>query len=153
MGRPRIHPRECVICGASTRATVCRRCYLAQMLSKRAHCVDCDSVLPRSSKATRCRRCFVAQIADGHSQAQRLYSLDGVRCEMADCDSAAMDRHHIDGNPLNNARENVMFLCRRHHMLADGRLDTLRTVRGARGRGRGPVARDERGRFAVEDAA
>jgi len=33
-----------------------------------------------------------------------------------------MDRHHVDGNPNNNHRSNVRFLCRRCHMDDDGRL-------------------------------
>lgn len=35
------------------------------------------------------------------------------------------DRHHIDGNPLNNDPINVLIIPRRKHMKIDGRLDAL----------------------------
>ena len=31
------------------------------------------------------------------------------------------ERHHRDGNSLNNNASNVVMLCRRHHMIIDGR--------------------------------
>lgn len=37
-------------------------------------------------------------------------------------DAPAVDRHHIDGNALNNVLENIQSLCRRCHMEIDGRL-------------------------------
>jgi AP2 domain len=39
------------------------------------------------------------------------------RCE----ESPAVDRHHVDNDTLNNSAENVRFLCRRCHMIEDGR--------------------------------
>ena len=36
------------------------------------------------------------------------------------------ERHHIDGNPLNNDPENIMFVTRKEHMILDGRLEKLR---------------------------
>jgi hypothetical protein len=42
-------------------------------------------------------------------------------CEV--CASEKSERHHRDGNPLNNSRENIMFLCRKHHMIEDGRME------------------------------
>jgi NMD protein affecting ribosome stability and mRNA decay len=47
------------------------------------------------------------------------------KCER--CDNKATDRHHIDGNPTNNVRENIMGVCRRCHMDLDGRLTRLGT--------------------------
>ncbi len=35
------------------------------------------------------------------------------------------ERHHRDGNTLNNASDNIAFLCRKHHMESDGRLQKL----------------------------
>lgn len=29
--------------------------------------------------------------------------------------------HHVDNNPLNNEPSNIKYLCRLHHMIADGR--------------------------------
>jgi hypothetical protein len=37
------------------------------------------------------------------------------------CGSEPADRHHKDSNPLNNAPDNVVFLCRSCHMLEEGR--------------------------------
>jgi hypothetical protein len=33
------------------------------------------------------------------------------------------ERHHIDGNPFNNNRENIQIGTRKQHMIVDGRLD------------------------------
>lgn len=54
-------------------------------------------------------------------RAQRAFAL-GV-CEHDGCDAPATDRHHVDGDTGNNARENLELLCRRHHMERDGRLE------------------------------
>lgn len=43
------------------------------------------------------------------------------------CGETAIERHHRDGDPGNNARENVVDTCRRCHMIVDGRLEALRT--------------------------
>jgi len=55
-------------------------------------------------------------------RARRLYTL-GVcqRCQK----KPATDRHHDDGDPGNNSPENIKVLCRRCHMVEDGRLDHL----------------------------
>lgn len=68
----------------------------------------------------------------GRSRAERWYPTRP--CDL--CGKEKAERHHIDGNPLNNAPENIMFLCRKHHMRLDGRLqklprsiETLRKIR------------------------
>lgn len=58
-------------------------------------------------------------------RAQKAYSLDGRICEFAGCPQAATDRHHVNEDTGDNRRENLQFLCRRHHMEIDGRLDAL----------------------------
>lgn len=46
-----------------------------------------------------------------------------------------MERHHIDGNSLNNSPENMMFLTRKEHEMLDGRFEKLKlTQRGNDGR-------------------
>lgn len=44
--------------------------------------------------------------------------------ECMDCDAPAVDRHHIDGNHYNDAPSNIVMLCRRCHMLRDGRISS-----------------------------
>lgn len=65
-----------------------------------------------------------AGVAAGRVRARNRYPLS--LCER--CNKAASDRHHVDGNTLNNTTENVMILCRRCHMLVDGRLEQFRTM-------------------------
>jgi hypothetical protein len=57
----------------------------------------------------------------GRNRAQRKFPLFGI-CE---CGRRATDRHHKDGNPLNNVPENIAYLCRLCHMIEDGRLPAL----------------------------
>lgn len=57
--------------------------------------------------------------AGGRTRALRLYRKIG-RCE--NCGQAGRDRHHLDGDATNNEPSNVMILCRRCHMVADGRM-------------------------------
>ena len=48
------------------------------------------------------------------------------------CGSAEGERHHVDGDTVNNASANVRMLCRRCHMLEDGRLERFRGMAKAR---------------------
>jgi hypothetical protein len=48
------------------------------------------------------------------------------------CPAKAVDRHHKDGNTGNNERSNLERLCRRCHMIVDGRLNGLAKARAAR---------------------
>lgn len=57
-------------------------------------------------------------------RAHRRYALGP--CEH--CGVQATDRHHKDGNTGNNERSNIAILCRRCHMLEDGRLENLRQM-------------------------
>lgn len=36
-----------------------------------------------------------------------------------------MQRHHIDGNPLNNSQENIMIVTPKQHLTLDGRIKNL----------------------------
>lgn len=55
----------------------------------------------------------------GHGRARKLYPT------LAACQECggrpAVERHHKDGDPLNNAPENMMLLCRGCRMRLDGR--------------------------------
>lgn len=53
---------------------------------------------------------------------RRLYPVLG-NCQR--CDGKATERHHVDDNTANNSLENIRILCRRCHMIEDGRLDKL----------------------------
>ena len=54
----------------------------------------------------------------GHSRAIATFTLEPC----AVCGSEKSERHHIDGDYMNNARSNIRFLCRKHHMQEDGRM-------------------------------
>lgn len=60
----------------------------------------------------------LATVAAGYLRARTMYpskpcSTCGKKAEI----------HHRDGNTLNNEPTNIDFLCRRCHMLADGRME------------------------------
>lgn len=67
----------------------------------------------------------VIQEHTGRRRAQRLYKTM-LPCER--CGGKSYDRHHIDGNTLNNAPGNIQFLCRKCHMLEDGRLAAFKAI-------------------------
>ena len=58
-------------------------------------------------------------VKGGRSRALRLFP-EAEPCE--ECGNPKGERHHRDGNTANNAPENVAWLCRRCHMVTDGRL-------------------------------
>lgn len=63
-------------------------------------------------------------IKSGRTRALRNYPIRP--CER--CGNLKSERHHKDGDTRNNSPENIQFLCRRCHMLEDGRLDELRKI-------------------------
>ena len=66
----------------------------------------------------------VKNVDAGRKRARKLFDLS--LCNK--CGKSGIDRHHKDGNPLNNTPENVEILCRRCHMDADGRIKTLEAL-------------------------
>ncbi len=54
----------------------------------------------------------------GRVRAISWFSID--KCQF--CGNKAIDRHHKDGNTLNNSPNNIQPLCRRCHMKLDGRI-------------------------------
>jgi hypothetical protein len=60
----------------------------------------------------------------GGHRAQSRFVL-GMMCERCG-KKPAVDRHHKDGNPLNNSPKNIERLCHRCHMIIDGRLEKLK---------------------------
>ena len=96
-------------------------------------CPACGRPIPQATHDQRRRkycdhRCYVvarwgpvpATAQGGRRQAQRTFPIDGVACP---CGRPAQVRHHIDGNPTNNAPENVTLLCLGCH----GRLHLTKT--------------------------
>ena len=107
-------------------------------------CPSCGG--PMAKHARQCRRCSVyimrgenhvawkgdaALSATKRERIQKRLSLDGVTCERCQV-APATDRHHVDGDPGNNARSNIACLCRRCHMIVDGRLESFRRMAGGR---------------------
>jgi hypothetical protein len=104
-------------------------------------CPGCDE--PMAAHAFRCRACSPLIRGENHpgwkgddaldttkrERTQKMFRL-AEACES--CGEKAVDRHHIDGDPGNNVLSNIASLCRRCHMVADGRI----------------ASRDESGRFA-----
>ena len=61
----------------------------------------------------------------GRARAERIYP-DTEPCQICGKTGrgrGTIDRHHVDGNRLNNTSSNVHFLCRKHHMAAHQNLD------------------------------
>lgn len=54
----------------------------------------------------------------GRLRAEKMYPLQP--CEI--CGSKNSERHHIDRNPVNNSPENILFVCRKHHIIFDERI-------------------------------
>jgi predicted amidophosphoribosyltransferase len=50
------------------------------------------------------------------------------------CGKPATERHHKDGDTGNNVRSNLAFLCRRCHMIEDGRLARFEALARANAR-------------------
>ena len=57
--------------------------------------------------------------ATGGDRARRWHP-NPKSCQL--CGNLKTEIHHIDNNPLNNTQQNIMWLCRKHHMEIDGRL-------------------------------
>lgn len=74
--------------------------------------------------------------SNGRCRARRMYPLQP--CHI--CGRVA-ERHHKDGNTLNNESGNIDFLCRRHHMIIDGRM-TRRNNGQFRGKQNGVLSRN-----------
>ena len=54
----------------------------------------------------------------GRARARRMYP--SRPCEV--CGKTKAEHHHKDGNTRNNDLDNIQFLCRRCHMILDGRM-------------------------------
>jgi len=101
-------------------------------------CLTCGA--PTYRQGTRCRNCYYDELRQrtgaanpewnkfsstdpqqGRDRAKRRKVLGP--CER--CGKPGTDRHHKDDNPMNNAPDNIEVLCRRCHMITDGRMGAL----------------------------
>lgn len=121
----------CADCGApiSKGATYCQRCKakgsrnprFGQPLSPETREKMRQAALNRERKPYKKRS---TKPSAGHDFARRWFQLPELcdRCKTV----PPVDRHHKDGNPLNNDRSNIAFLCRRCHQMEDGRHKRLK---------------------------
>ena len=65
-----------------------------------------------------------ATVKAGRTRALRTYPTAPSECERCG-EAKRLERHHRDGDTLNNDRANIVFLCRRCHMTVDGRIIAL----------------------------
>lgn len=87
-------------------------------------------VFPHQSRADRGWRSTAPTRWTGYGRSKRVVR-QMERCELEHIGSClgALQRAHVDGNPLNNARENIKVLCDSHHGLYDnGKIDLANPV-------------------------
>ena len=130
-------------CGGKKRVVAqrCGQCYQAsRRIDRTRTCPFCgiqfeayDSRLVYCSKECSDNNLRVTRVGEGNPnwKEQPLRSAGNLRawrwydqlpaCEI--CGSEKSERHHRDGDPLNNSHSNIMFLCRKHHMIEDGRME------------------------------
>lgn len=81
--------------------------------------------MPRGAKSGPANPQWKGDAAHRNTKRERTQKLFRLRpCEH--CGVQATDRHHIDDDTGNNHPNNIMILCRRCHMIEDGRLENLR---------------------------
>jgi len=99
----------CEVCGGSTWSRSARRCKTCYVTALRQ----------RTGAANREWNNFSStKKAQGWDRAKRRFPLG----QCVRCSRPAIDRHHINNNPLDNRPENILVLCRRCHMELDGRM-------------------------------
>lgn len=148
MGRPRIHETStvCPLCGdyKYKYAEMCHPCYLATRwvspTQGRQHSPETRAKIsekasrPKPERRGSLHPMWKGDAADdrlGRDRARRWHEKPDV-CER--CGKVKrLDWHHIDANPLNNVRENLMALCRKCHQDVDGRTQFFESGRFARG--------------------
>lgn len=89
---------------------------------------DCEELWQRVESSITPGRAMQQRIGQSESAQSGGMRLDPVK--------SGVDRHHRDGNVGNNEPENIVILCRRCHMLIDGRLDAFRELGRASSEGR-----------------
>jgi hypothetical protein len=102
------------------------------------HCADCGGW--KAKKAYRCRSCspkileaaqarWKSDAAVGTKRKRaRAVVPKMVACMRCGSRDKRLERHHVDGDTGNNSVLNIRIVCRRCHMVIDGRLDKLKTA-------------------------
>lgn len=120
----------------------CRQCGLQKARTPKALCSSCREYKRRTGTsrpfgASDGRAVMARQAEENHgwkgdaagadtkrNRARRRYALGP--CVL--CGAPGCDRHHKDGNTGNNVPENIAVLCRKCHMLIDGRMDAIHRI-------------------------
>jgi hypothetical protein len=144
------HSKSCGYCSAQKRWTKTEEQLLR---NKREHCTDAELaiILKRAVRSVqaKCRGLGIKASEEVRREAIRITKIGtknpnwkGAECGQrsgggrartlyrgnspcAVCGSPKTERHHKDGNTLNNLPSNISFLCRKHHMDTDGRLEEM----------------------------
>ena len=96
----------------------CEDCGKQTSYKKITHCPSCAR---KGARAYQWGKGEATTPNGGRAMARRHFDLGPCK----KCGAPGTDRHHHDGNPLNNAEGNVYPLCRRCHMALDGRLAAM----------------------------
>ena len=120
-------------CGCGNQTNMIKRTYRHQSLIKGeyykflkchySHTERCKKVMSEKNREERngMWKGNDAKESSIWARVRRGIIIKGKKCE--NCDAPAKDRHHLDGNKLNNKLNNILLLCRYCHMLFDGRID------------------------------
>lgn len=125
--------RACAQCGGQIRRTgstvkyCCHACYATAAKGKPVAPEVLAARQPLRGEAHQHWRGDAISKKGGRKRALKMYPAIGpcIRCA-----AEKAERHHKDGNTVNNAPDNIEALCRRCHMEEDGRMVSLRTNPG-----------------------
>lgn len=82
------------------------------------------SRLPRGTDSPHWKGSQASDYAKRHRARVHFRNIAGIMCQCCE-GRVAIDRHHKDGDIENNSPDNIELLCRRCHMMKDGRLRSL----------------------------
>lgn len=112
------YTKDCIVCGKTfpinpaglkRRKTCSKQCHnKLQSLEKKGTCIGKDNYHYKHGK---------------NSYRKRAIEYYGFQCSKC-YSNINLDVHHIDRNRFNNNIENLVVLCRKCHMLTDGRISS-----------------------------
>lgn len=89
----------------------CNRCGTPYVGWGRFYCKPSCRIQPKGEESPSWKGDNITK-QTGRGRAVAMYGKQP--CEK--CGKEKTDIHHIDSNPVNNERSNIMFLCRKHHI-------------------------------------